>query len=100
MLARHAVPLTAPTADPHFARFTQFWCNLSPLDATLLSPLLSVANKELAQYLSPLNATLTKNMGGGAPRFMPFPYLLTSLHLCFISSFSPVQSLRFHPGEK
>ncbi len=62
----------------------QFWCNISPLDATLLSPLLCVANKELAQYLSPLNATLTKNIGGwGAPRFMPFlaslpPYFGTS----------------------
>jgi hypothetical protein len=44
----------------------QFWCNLSPLDATLLSLLLCVANKELAQYLSPLNATLTKNTGGTA----------------------------------
>src|SRR5260370_27857032 len=44
----------------------QFWCNLSPLDSTLLSPLLTVANKELAQYLSPLNATLTKNTGGTA----------------------------------
>jgi len=42
----------------------QFWCTVNPLDATLLSPLLCVANKELAQYLSPLNATLTKNMGG------------------------------------
>ena len=26
--------------------------------------------------------------------------LLTSLHLCFITSSSPVQSLRFQPGEK
>jgi hypothetical protein len=42
----------------------QFWCNLSPLDATLLRPLLCVANKELARYLSSLDATLTRNIGG------------------------------------
>src|SRR6266446_3030007 len=42
----------------------QSWCNVSPLDATLLSQLLCVANKELAQYLSLLDATLTKNIGG------------------------------------
>src|SRR5260370_9005866 len=64
----------------------QFWCNLSPLDATLLSPLLTVANKELAQYISTLNATLAKNMGGGAPRFMPF---LTSLLHYIFASFLP-----------
>jgi hypothetical protein len=28
-------------------------------------PLLCVANKELTQYLSPVDATLTKNIGGG-----------------------------------
>ena len=50
---------------PHSA---QFWCNLSPLDATLLSSLLCVANKELAQYLSLLDATFTKNIGGWAGR--------------------------------
>ena len=49
----------------------QFWCNLSPLDATLLSLLLCVANKELAQYLSPVDATLTKNRGVGVPSLLP-----------------------------
>src|SRR5260370_28351728 len=39
----------------------QSWCNVSPLDATLLDPLVCVANKGLAQYLSPVDATLTKN---------------------------------------
>jgi hypothetical protein len=43
----------------------QFRCNLSPLDTTLLSSLLCVANKELAQHLSSLDATFTKNIGGG-----------------------------------
>src|SRR5260370_15036784 len=47
----------------------QFWCNLSPLDATLLGLLLCVANKELAEDVSPLHATLTKNIGGGGQRF-------------------------------
>ena len=49
----------------------QFWRNLSLLDATLLSPLLCVANKELAQYLSPLDATFTKNIGVGGPHYLP-----------------------------
>jgi hypothetical protein len=48
-----------------WAYFAQFWCNLSPLDATLLKPLLCVASKGLAQDLSSLDATLTKNIGGG-----------------------------------
>jgi hypothetical protein len=43
----------------------QSWCNVSPLDATLLSPLLCVANKGLARYLSTVDATLTKNRGWG-----------------------------------
>ncbi len=47
----------------------QFWCNLSPLDATLLDPFLCVANKELTQYLSPVDATLTKNRGVGVSSF-------------------------------
>src|SRR6266699_481510 len=52
----------------------QFWCNISPLDATLPSLLVCVANKGLAQYLSPLDATLTKNIGvGGALLCRPRP---------------------------
>jgi hypothetical protein len=67
-----------------WAYSAQFWCNLSPLDATLLRPLLCVANKELAQYLSPLDATLAKNIGGEGvliltsslivTRHEPFPF--------------------------
>ena len=72
-----------------WAYSAQFWCNLSPLDATLLSPLLCVANKELAQHLSLLDATFTKNIGGGGRRHSralssiptPLPrYRLTSTH--------------------
>jgi hypothetical protein len=51
-----------------WAYFAQFWCNLTPLDATLLSHLVCVASKELAQYLSSLDATLAKNIGGGGVR--------------------------------
>jgi len=75
-----------------WAYSAQFWCNLSPLDATLLSPLLCVANKELAQYLSPLDATFTKNIGGGGQAslssFIFNPYFLTSLPPYFHSRFS------------
>jgi hypothetical protein len=75
-----------------WAYSAQFWCNLSPLDATLLSLLLCVANKELAQHLSPLDATFTKNIGGGGQTslssFIFNPYFLTSLPPYFHSRFS------------
>ncbi len=66
MLARHAVPLTAPEAEPRLHRLEQFWCNVSPLAATLIVPPVSVANKRLTAWLNPLDATLTKNRGRGA----------------------------------
>ena len=40
---------------------------LSPLTATLMDLRASVANKRLTAWLSPLDATLTKNRGGGPP---------------------------------
>src|SRR5712664_2176125 len=64
-LGAHSADARAHSRKRKRAYFAQFWCNLTPLDATLLSPLLCVANKELAQYLSSLDATLTKNMGVG-----------------------------------
>jgi len=36
-----------------------------PLESTLTVPLASVENKELTEMLIPLDATLTKNIGGG-----------------------------------
>src|SRR6266851_4148429 len=39
--------------------------SLSPLAATLMDPPASVANKRLTVWLNPLDATLTKNTGGG-----------------------------------
>src|SRR6266436_9668982 len=38
---------------------------VTPLDSTLTEFSVSVANKRLTESLNPLNATLTKNMGGG-----------------------------------
>jgi hypothetical protein len=64
-LGVHSADARAHSRKRKWAYFAQFWCNPSPLDATLLSPLLCVAFKELAQYLSPLDATLAKNIGGG-----------------------------------
>ncbi len=65
----HPLSKDRPDARAHsrkrkWAFSAQFLCNLSPLDATLLRPLLCVANKELVRYLSPVDATLTKNTGG------------------------------------
>src|SRR6266436_746800 len=79
---------------------------LRPLDATLSHPLVCVANKELTQYLSALDATLTKNMGVGrlnrstisfwilraGSRASPFP--LGCLHLQRVLS---LRILKFCP---
>jgi len=52
----------------------QSLCDVSPLETTLMDLLASVANKRLTPLLSPLDATLTKNIRGwGVPR-------LASLH--------------------
>src|SRR5713226_65019 len=76
---------------------------LSPLAATLMDPPASVANKRLTAWLTPLDATLTKNRGyhpssqkpylsSSAPSSVPYlltslpPYLLTSLPPYFITS--------------
>src|SRR5260370_11182107 len=48
----------------------QFRCNVSPLDATLASPLVCVANKRLTARVNHLDATLTKNRGE-AVRYLP-----------------------------
>ncbi len=59
----------------------QFWRNVSPLDATLLGPLVCVANKGLAEHLSSLHSTLTRNIGGGGSSLASLlPYLLASTH--------------------
>ena len=46
-------------------------CNATLLESTLLQCLASVDSKELAEFLSPLDPTLTKNRGEGCP---PWPH--------------------------
>src|SRR5260370_34139701 len=53
------------------SKIAQFLCNLSPLDPTLLSSLVCVANKDLARHLSLLDATLTNNPAVGRPSVCP-----------------------------
>src|SRR6266705_1226061 len=64
MPARHAVLLT-PLESPHPKTLLsrQPPLPISPLAATLMNLLASVANKRLTAGLSPLNATLTKYRG-------------------------------------
>ncbi len=63
--------------SPHSAlkkcpKIAQFLCSVSPLEATLTDLLASVANKRLTAWLSPLDATLTKNIEGwGYPVWPP-----------------------------
>ncbi len=70
-LRAERVDARAHSRKRKWAYSAQFWCNVSPLDATLLDPLVCVANKEVAQYLSPVDATLTKNRGVGVPSLLP-----------------------------
>ncbi len=123
MLARHAVPLTPSIAAslswPSCGAEHAFSAKisragrtnplpvaiaLSPLAATLMDPLASVANKRLMIRLSPLDATLTRNRGGGSPpfrdsslatavKFLAFTLLRTLLHF----SASAQNSTRFFP---
>jgi hypothetical protein len=61
---------------------------LSPLTATLMHHPVSVANKRLTENLTPLDATLTKNMGEGCGPFsapatkFPAPLCFHSLTNC------------------
>src|SRR5260370_16523926 len=81
--AKHAHPERASRAEasllaaslPIPVRFTQLLsrrqpASISPLAATLMDLLASVANKRLTAELNPLDATLTKNRGVGG--FFPF----------------------------
>src|SRR5712664_506962 len=101
-LGAHRADARAHSRHRKWAYFAQFWCNLSPLDATLLSPLLCVAFKGLAQDLSSLDATLTKNIGGWGSRTSQalshpawgYSSILTSLPRYLLTS---VHLLRRHP---
>ena len=65
MLARHVVLLT-PSKSSHPTQLLSYQqlVPVSPLTATLIVSLVSVANKRLATWLNPLDATLTKKHGG------------------------------------
>src|SRR6266481_3744971 len=66
MCARHAVLLTSSkSSTPTQLLFRQHFVRVSPLAATLMDLIASVANKRLTAELNPLDATLTRNMGGG-----------------------------------
>src|SRR6266481_4806183 len=95
MRPRYAVPLT-PSKSSHPTQLPsrQHFVRVSPLDATLMISLVSVADKRLTTRLSPLDATLTKNVGeGGVPNFParlslqagthPFPYPLSPIPFVF-----------------
>src|SRR6266481_6979362 len=60
------VVLQTPPKSSHPTQLLsrQHFVRVSPLAATLMNSLASVANKRLTADLSPLDATLTKNMGG------------------------------------
>ncbi len=104
-LGVHSADARSHSRKRKWAYFAQFWCNPSPLNATLLSPLVCVASKGLAQDLSSLDATLTKNIGGWGSQtslsssippgvgVLFNPYFLTSLSPYF-SSTSPEAPVR------
>src|SRR6267143_2335094 len=57
-------PPPPPFRPQKWSEIAQFLCNVSPLETTLMDLLASVANKRLTAWLNPLDATLTKNIGG------------------------------------
>src|SRR5882724_3482501 len=66
MRARQAVlPTPSESSVPTQLLSRQHFVRVSPLAATLMDLPASVANKRLTAELSPLDATLTKNTGGG-----------------------------------
>ena len=67
-----AASAPSPFHTQKWSEIAQFLCNVSPLKATLMDLLASVADKRLTAWLSPVDATLTKNIGGGGyPRLAP-----------------------------
>jgi hypothetical protein len=55
-------------------KIAQFLCNLSPLNATLVSRLLCVASKELAQTPKFFRCNIYKNTGADPLWFLPSAY--------------------------
>src|ERR1700737_1781875 len=104
-----AHPLRAARADAraHSGKWkraysAQFWCNLTPLDATLVSLFVCVANKGLMQMLKSFRCNIYKNTGGGR-RLHSFlllhrhvtknssPQLLSNQHLQTVTPVSPLE---------
>src|SRR5260370_12234519 len=104
--AKHAHPERASRAEgsllaaslPIRVRFTQLLsrrqpASLSPLAATLMDLLASVANKRLTAELNPLDATLTENQGEG----VFFPFWNSSLATYARLSRLPLSSATYRP---
>jgi len=91
--ARSAVLLT-PSRPPHLAGLLsrQLFASVSSLSATFTGLLASVANKRLAASLNPLDATLTKNMGVGAPPFDARTFKRSDVQ----TAFPPPATLLYH----
>ena len=91
--ARSAVLLTPPRSFHLAELLSRRHCaSVSSLSATFTGLVASVANKGLAAPLNPLDATLTKNMGVGAPTFDVRTFRRSDVQ----TAFSPPATL-FHP---
>jgi len=113
MLARHAVLLTPPeSSHPAQLLSRQQSAPVNPLAATLMDLPASVANKRLTAGLSPLDATLTKNRGGGHSRLpngfpispifrtlFQVPYLVSPL-LATLTKTAGVRTDNSHSGTR
>jgi len=80
MRPRHAVLLTPSKSSHHIQLlFRQHFVRVNSLDATLMAFPVSIANKRLTVALSPLDATLTKTIGGRLPLEIDSSVYSTSL---------------------
>src|SRR6266446_8634861 len=103
MSARRVVLLTRSKSSALTQLLSrQHFVRISPLAATLMDLPASVAYKRLTPELTPLDATLTKNRGVGAPRGTPssasVKIAVLSFHALTNCSFFPSEehSLCFH----
>jgi len=85
-----ALAVSPPSPPPLFRiqkrpEIAEALCNVSPLEATLMDLLASVANKRLTAWLNPLDATSTKNIGGEGPHGPPCIHFRVT-HIRFLRS--------------
>jgi len=73
-LRAHRGEATADFCSQKWANSAQFWCNVSPLDATLVNPLVCVANKELAQITKSFRCNIYKKQTGWGASFVLAPF--------------------------